>query len=93
MAGQTGTPELWRLGQQRPWLNPISKGRKEGKEGMRKDVGREDEKGKQTTNQSKSRILVTTSCLHQAKNRRAVKRHDAKLQTLRFLPQNQEIYY
>lgn len=60
---------------------------------MRKDVGREDEKGKQTTNQSKSRILVTTSCLHQAKNRRAVKRHDAKLQTLRFLPQNQEIYY
>lgn len=60
---------------------------------MRKDVGREDEKGKQTTNQSKSRILVTTSCLHQAKNRRAAKRHDAKLQTLRFLPQNQEIYY
>lgn len=60
---------------------------------MRKDVGREDEKRKQTTNQSKSRILVTTSCLHQAKNRRVAKRHDAKLQTLHFLPQNQEIYY
>lgn len=60
---------------------------------MRKGVGREDEKGKQATNQAKTRILVTTSCLHQAKNRRAAERHDAKLQTLCFLPQNQEMYY
>lgn len=58
---------------------------------MRKGVGR-DEKGKQATNQPKTRILVTTSCL-QAKNRRAAERHDAKLLTLRFLPQNQEMYY
>lgn len=48
MAGQTGIPVLWRLGQARP---STLKGRKGGKEGVGRDVVR-GEKRKHTTNQT-----------------------------------------